>query len=94
MSSHDAVPIPAGADVFDSDNERLGAVVAAAESYIVVEHGLFFPTDYYIPRAVIASLENGIVLLSVTRSDALAQGWEVKPAGEPTDPVTADTPAG
>ena len=55
---------------------------------------MFFPSDYYIPRAVIASLENGIVLLSVTRSDALAQGWEVKPAGEPTDPVTADTPAG
>ncbi|MGI8477124.1 MAG: hypothetical protein ACR2OO_12225 [Thermomicrobiales bacterium] len=86
--------IPNDADVFDADGERLGNVIAAASDYIVVEQGFFFPMDYYIPRGVIASVEEAVVRLTVTKADALAQGWGVQPnAAEAAESTAAVTDA-
>jgi len=71
--------IPAGAEVVDTDGERLGNVIAAAPDYIVAEQGFFFPTDYYIPRSAIAEIIDATVRLTVSKADALNQGWGVQP---------------
>jgi hypothetical protein len=76
------VEIMTGAEVVDADGERLGNVIAATEAYFVAEHGFFFPTDYYIPRTVIAKVEDATVWLSMKRDDVLAQGWSVQPNAE------------
>jgi len=71
--------IPDGAEVVDKDGERLGNVIASAADYIVAEQGLFFPTNYYIPRNVIAEVSDAIVRLTMTKADVLDQGWGVEP---------------
>jgi hypothetical protein len=71
-----------GAQVVDVDGERLGNVIAATDEYLVAEHGLFFPTDYYIPRNVIAKVEDATIWLTMTRDDVLAQGWSLQPNAE------------
>lgn len=73
--------ISAGAEVLDADGDRVGSVVAAAAEYIVVERGFFFPTDSYVPRGVIAAIENGTVRLTMTKDAIAEQGWDVPRAG-------------
>jgi hypothetical protein len=49
--------ITTGADVFGADGEKVGTVATVYPSYIVVEKGFFFPTDYYIPMSAVASAD-------------------------------------
>jgi len=68
--------IPEGTDVVGSDGDKVGKVVAAESSYIVVEKGFFFPTDYYIPTNAINTFDGDKVYLTVTKDEALNQGWD------------------
>jgi uncharacterized protein (TIGR02271 family) len=68
--------IPEGTDVYGADGDKVGKVVAAESSYIVVEKGFFFPTDYYIPMAAISNFDGDKAYLSVTKDEALNQGWD------------------
>jgi uncharacterized protein (TIGR02271 family) len=68
--------IPEGTDVYGADGDKVGKVVAAEANYIVVEKGFFFPTDYYIPTSAINNFDGDKVYLSVTKDEALNQGWD------------------
>jgi len=84
--------ISEGTDVYGSDGEKVGSVVAVQPNYVVVEKGFFFPTDYYIPTSSIASEDEGRVYLSVTKDQALNQGWDTEPTGGyATETVTTGT---
>jgi len=74
--------ITEGTDVYGSDGDKVGSVVAVQSNYIVVEKGFFFPTDYYIPTSAIASYDDGKLYLSVTKDQALNQGWDTEPTGD------------
>jgi uncharacterized protein (TIGR02271 family) len=82
--------IPEGTDVVGSDGDKVGKVVAAESSYIVVEKGFFFPTDYYIPVSAINNFDGDKVYLTVTKDEALNQGWDQQLTTEPLD-STYDT---
>jgi hypothetical protein len=71
--------IPTGADVFGADGEKVGSVAAAYPGYIVVEKGIFFPTDYYIPLNAVSSYDGGQVYLTVAKDAALHSGWDSQP---------------
>jgi uncharacterized protein (TIGR02271 family) len=58
--------------------------------YVVVSEGFFIPTDYYIPTSAITSTSEDIVYLSVTKDEALNQGWDVEPVD--TGVVTEEQP--
>jgi len=73
-------------DVFGSDGEKVGTIVAVDPTYIVVEKGFFFPTDYYIPLTAISRVDANGVVLAVTKDEALHQHWDVAP----TMAATAD----
>lgn len=81
--------IPEGTDVVGADGDKVGKVVAAESSYIVVEKGFFFPTDYYIPMTAINAFDGEKVFLTVTKDEALNQGWDQQ-LSEPVD-STRDT---
>jgi uncharacterized protein (TIGR02271 family) len=49
-------------------------------TYLVIEKGFFFPTDYYIPVNAITQAGNGQVVLNVTKDQALNSGWDTVPA--------------
>jgi uncharacterized protein (TIGR02271 family) len=71
--------IPTGAEVFGADGEKVGSIAAVYPGYIVVEKGIFFPTDYYIPTSAISSYDGGHVYLNVAKDAALQSGWDMQP---------------
>jgi hypothetical protein len=73
------IDIEPGATVYGSDGEKLGAIMEIGPDYIVVEKGLFFPTDYFVPNGAIASVEPDRITLTLTRDEALEQGWDKDP---------------
>jgi uncharacterized protein (TIGR02271 family) len=79
--------IMTGDEVYGSDGDKVGTVAEVQPSYIVVEKGFFFPTDYYIPMSAIASVAGGQVYLNVAKDAALQSGWDTVP-----DAVSAATP--
>ncbi len=81
-----------GDEVFGSDGDKVGKVIAVQDDYVVVEKGWFFPTDYYIPMSAIASYDEGMLYLNVSKDVALNQGWDAEPVAhtdyEPTSLAT------
>jgi hypothetical protein len=71
--------ISLGDEVYGSDGDKVGTVAEIQPTYIVVEKGFFFPTDYYIPTSAIASASGGQVYLSTTKDAALNSGWDTVP---------------
>lgn len=68
--------IPTGVDVIGADGDKVGKVIGVDASYIVVEKGWFFPSDYYIPVQAINTFEGDKVYLNMTKDEALGQGWD------------------
>jgi uncharacterized protein (TIGR02271 family) len=71
--------IGVGDEVFGSDGDKVGTVAEVQSSYLVVEKGFFFPTDYYIPLSAVASASAGQVYLNVAKDAALHSGWDTIP---------------
>ncbi len=65
-----------GATVYGADGEKVGTVQSVGGSYILVEKGFFFPKDYYVPISAIRENAGDAVYLSVTKDEALNQGWD------------------
>lgn len=68
-----------GTEVVGADGQKVGKIVAVHPNYVVVEKGLFFPTDYYVPTSAIASEEGGRAVLTMDRDEALSQNWDEVP---------------
>jgi uncharacterized protein (TIGR02271 family) len=82
--STESSQINVGDDVYGSDGDKVGTVADVQPSYLVVEKGFFFPTDYYIPLSAVASAGDGQVSLNVARDAALNSGWDTVPDVVPT----------
>src|SRR6188472_212370 len=80
-----------GAEVYGADGDKVGKVSAIYPGYIVVEKGLFFPTDYYIPMSAIASYDTDRVSLSVAKDAALGRGWDTRPVDLETATIGTTT---
>ena len=78
-SSSSANQISVGDDVYGSDGDKVGTVAEVQSSYIVVEKGFFFPTDYYVPLSAVSSASDGQINLNVARDAALNSGWDTVP---------------
>jgi uncharacterized protein (TIGR02271 family) len=79
--------IQKGLDVVGSDGGKVGRVAAVHRGYVVVEKGMFFPTDYYVPRSAIVHREGDRLVLNVSKDQALHQGWDTMPADPDEQPV-------
>ena len=77
--STESSQINVGDDVYGSDGDKVGTVAEVQPSYIVVEKGFFFPTDYYIPMSAVTTAGDGQVSLNVARDAALNSGWDTVP---------------
>src|SRR5215207_1236798 len=77
--STESSQINVGDDVYGSDGDKVGSVAEVQSSYLVVEKGFFFPTDYYIPTSAVASASDGQVYLNVAKDAALNSGWDTVP---------------
>src|SRR5215204_2105687 len=77
-------PLVPGATVYGAEGDKVGTMRTYSGNYIVVEKGFFFPTDYYIPVSAIANSTDEEIFLSVTKDEALNQGWDLEPTGART----------
>ena len=77
--STDMGAIAAGDAVISQDGHRVGTVADVHAGYIVVEKGLVFATDQFIPSSAIVRAGNGQVVLNVSRDVALESGWDIEP---------------
>ena len=80
-----------GTDVISADDQKVGKVVAVQPTYLVVEKGFFFPTDYYIPTSAVANYDGDKAYLSVTKDEALNQGWDSMPQEDASYTTTSTT---
>ena len=83
--------INVGDDVYGSDGDKVGTVAEIQPSYLVVEKGFFFPTDYYIPMSAVASASSGQIYLNVAKDAALNSGWDTVPDVVATGATDTDT---
>jgi uncharacterized protein (TIGR02271 family) len=64
-------------DVFGADGDKIGSIDGVFSDYVSVKKGFFFPDDHYIPISAIQGVdEEDKVWLSVTKDEALNQGWD------------------
>lgn len=89
----DAGTYPVGTEVYAAGGEKVGEVVAVHPAYVVVEKGLFFPTDVFVPRRHLRA-DGDRLILSVTKEEAARQGWDQPPPGTDPDAETAVFPTG
>lgn len=80
-----------GAEIYGSDDNKIGKIVAADSHFMTVERGILSKTEFYIPLSAINSMLDDRVYLNVTKDEALHAGWDVTPtmttdAGNPLSP--------
>lgn len=88
-----------GDAVFGSDGGRIGKVVgcipnAPRPDYLIVQKGMLFGHNYYVPTSAVSNYENGEVYLSVTKDEALHRGWDVRPSATAGTGTEAGSRAG
>jgi uncharacterized protein (TIGR02271 family) len=72
-----------GWDAYGSDGQKIGAIYDKGDDYFVVEKGLFFPKDIYVPAGAIDRTDAAQqrVYLTVGKDDVDRQGWS-EPSGD------------
>ena len=83
-----------GTEVFANDGDKVGEVVAVHPDYVVVQAGLLFPTDAYVPRTAFSEGFGDRLTLSVSKDEALGQRWSDPPPGVDPDEEAAILPTG
>jgi uncharacterized protein (TIGR02271 family) len=78
-----ATPITAGWNVYGSDDEKLGTVAEVGGNYLVVEKGLVFVKDVYVPTNAVERIDetDQAVWLNVPKDEVESMGWDHAPSG-------------
>lgn len=76
--------IERGWAVYDSSNEKLGEIAEIGANYLLVQKGLIFVKDIYVPVSAVSQTDaaNRSVYLSTTKSGVEAMGWDTPPIGD------------
>jgi len=85
---YDRTSIQAGSEVYGSDNEHIGTVDEAFDSYLLIQKGLFFPKDIYVPFSAITQADADRVVLNVTKDQIDSMGWNEPPSGTSSGAAT------
>ena len=76
--------IKRGWGVFDSSNEKVGDIAEVGANYLLVQKGLIFVKDVYIPKSAVADIDAGnrAVYLNTTATSIESMGWDTPPVGD------------
>jgi hypothetical protein len=75
----EGLEFPRGTEVYAAHGDKIGDVQHVGPDYVVVEKGIIFHKDLYVPKTAIASFDGEKLYLSVAKQDATLRGWEMKP---------------
>lgn len=56
-----------GWDVYGSDGEKIGSVAEITDEYLMIQKGLIFTTDLFVPLSDITDADEGRVHLALTK---------------------------
>jgi uncharacterized protein (TIGR02271 family) len=75
-------PIEIGWNVYDRDGEKIGSVSEVGPNYVLVQKGLIFVKDIYVPMDSVTGMNPAeqAVGLSVRKDDIEQLGWDAPPA--------------
>jgi uncharacterized protein (TIGR02271 family) len=78
----DTQHIDQGWSVFDARNEKVGDVAEAGTGWVLVQKGLIFIKDVYIPTSSISRVDatNRAAYLDLTKDQVDGMGWDLPPA--------------
>ena len=82
----DRTQLPAGTNVESADGQKLGSVKEIQLNHYLVEKGLIFKHDLYVPKETVSTYDGSTAWLSVTKDQIDASGWD--------QPPMADAPPG
>ncbi len=69
-----------GADVFGMDGKTMGTVREVYNDSFLVQKGVVFPHDYYIPYRYVAKASDDEVNLTLMSHEAQSQDWSQRPS--------------
>jgi uncharacterized protein (TIGR02271 family) len=72
----------AGADVYGSDDEKIGTIADVGQNYFLVQKGWLFIKDLYLPTSTIARADGDTVYLSLTKHEAEQMGRDELPSAD------------
>jgi uncharacterized protein (TIGR02271 family) len=83
--------IQAGWTAYDEAGEKIGEVADLGQGYLLVQKGLFFPKDLYIPMSSVAEVDasDQAVTIVGSKNDVESYGWDSPPT-EDTGWATGD----
>lgn len=76
----DRTAIETGCDVYGSDGGHIGVVDEVGDDYILVQKGLIFVHDLFIPVSAIDRVEGASLYLQIPKKDVETRGWDQPPA--------------
>jgi len=79
---HELSSIAPGWTVYDANQDKVGEVAEAGTNFILVQKGLLFIKDLYIPTQAITQVDdaNQCLYLNVAKGDVDRMGWDTPPA--------------
>jgi hypothetical protein len=87
------VEIGEGAEVYGSDGERCGRVVAVGAKYLTIVEGLLGQREYHIPVGLVVCGDSERVALTVPVAEAKARAVAAIPEDEPIYQASEPIPA-
>ena len=69
-----------GWDVYGDDDEHLGTVEGLGENYLLIQKGLIFTKDIYVPFSAVTDASDGVVRVNVGKGELESMGWEAPPS--------------
>jgi hypothetical protein len=78
--------VQTGWTTFDNAGDKIGDIVESNATYIVVQKGLFLPSDIYVPLTAVSEVSpaDQSVTLNVAKGDIDSMGWNQPPAVDTT----------
>jgi uncharacterized protein (TIGR02271 family) len=73
--------IEQGWDVYGNDDEHLGTVEEVGDSYVLIQKGLIFTKDIYVPFSAVTDASDGVVRVNVGKGELESMGWDSRPSG-------------
>lgn len=82
MRSTNVDHIQNGWSAYDAKGENMGNAIEVGRGYVLVQKGLFFPKDLYIPLSAVTSVDdaNTQFFVDVTKENVESLGWDSAPA--------------
>ena len=79
-----AQDIQPGWTAYDQADEKIGEVAEVGRNYVLVQKGLFFPSDIYIPLSSVTSADaaDQSVTVNVAKSQVESMGWDSPPVDD------------